>query len=53
MSRSLLAPVKAGYQGFGLVVVGLAHLHPPLGQVGGLVRIAHGGHDVVGGHPAL
>jgi hypothetical protein len=44
---------EGGHQGLGAVVVGVADLHAPLSQVGGLLWGAHGGHDVVGGHAAL
>jgi AraC-like DNA-binding protein len=41
------------HQGVRLVVVGLTYPHAPIGEVGGLLRAAHDGHDVAGRHPAL
>ncbi|WP_435858604.1 hypothetical protein [Streptomyces milbemycinicus] len=37
----------------GPVVVGLADLDAPLGQVGGLGGVADGRHDAAHGHPSL
>ncbi|MNS67142.1 hypothetical protein D3C72_1003860 [compost metagenome] len=42
LRRALECRVEAG----AIVVIGLAHLHAPGGQVGGLGRVAHGGNDV-------
>ena len=51
--QQLVGAGEGGHQGLGAVVVGLADLHAPVSQVGGLPGGPHGGHEVAGGHPAL
>jgi hypothetical protein len=48
--QQLVGAGERRHQGGGPVVVSLTDLHATLGEVGRLLWVAHGGHDLASGH---